>query len=279
MKYQDMALIACIAVMWPIHMTAQIIEIATITGRYETLNTLATAGPKLIERDAMNVGFELFEPDLTPFLTVTYPTLSPGYNYLSSPSYITEATFDQDPSTIEYVMQFYSPGYEDYGILVARADGTVLLVDSTFSLGGVNGPDMFSSRGTIMNTPNGTIMVLIQGLYGNSKIYSLPGQLPCLDCGSGDIGMGFGPEVIMPDFGLFPNPTDGIIMIDASAFAVHRDLVLLIHDAAGRQVRMIRSQGSGKLTFSTAGLAQGSYQAVLTDESHSFQRSRTFVVQ
>jgi hypothetical protein len=262
-----------------IELRGQITEITALPGRHEILLNLPDAGPKIIHRHA--TGFDLLELDLTPFLSATYPQPPAGYSLFSvaQPYYVTESTFDLDPSTIEYAVNIQRTDTLVHGTMIVRTDGTVLLIDTLHTMHAVNAWDAFTSTPAIVNMSEGSMLILTQ-VYGvASKFYSLLGTLPCLSCDNGDIGLGLVPEVPKPSFDLFPNPTDGMITINYSAFKMHRGLLLQLYDASGRHIRSMRLDDSGNFSFSTSGLAKGSYHAMLADGSRELGITKTFIVE
>lgn len=246
-------------------LNAQITEVATLTGHFGSLQTLDLAGPKYIQWT--QTGFQLFEPDLTPFQLALYPTIPAGCAMLTPPIYITESLFDQDPSTIEYMFMIQCAPADSTlgpttGTVVARMDGTILLMDTMYGPSGANGPDQFSSNSAIFNTPLGPRLMLGQGFGAASRIYALPGTLPCIAC-DGDIGMQVAPGgERIAEVSLFPNPGSNIIDLRIKGGGVY---LLSIHDAMGRSVRKFGLVSGERIEFSVNGFQSGYYQVVLTD--------------
>ncbi|MBZ0206419.1 MAG: T9SS type A sorting domain-containing protein [Flavobacteriales bacterium] len=246
---------------------AQITEVATMSGRFSSVQSLELAGPKFIQ--LTQTGFQLFDPDLTPFQQAVYPTIPAGCTMfsLTIPSYITESLFDQDPSSIEYMFIVQcapadSTSASNTGTVVARMDGTILLMDTMFGPSGWNGPDQFSSTSTIFNTPLGPRLVLGQGYGATSRIYALPGTLPCIAC-DGGIGMQVAPgDERIAEVSLFPNPGTDIIDLRIKGGGGY---LLSLHDATGRSVRKFGLVSGEEIEFSVEGLQSGYYQVVLTD--------------
>lgn len=270
-------LVATLAI-WSAPLAAQINLVATLTGRHETVRSLEAAGPKLIARTT--TGFNLYNPDLTLFAGTVYPSIPSNYNFSSSPvpQYITESLFDNDPTTIEYLMMLFRFDYAYYGTLVARLDGTVLLLDTLFSPGGVNGQDLFSSSPTIFQTDLGALMVLNQGMNTASRIYALPGTLPCISC-SGDMVTGQS-EVLMPAavVRVVPNPATGLVRIEFPEISEGRTASLRVHDASGRVVLMFEGIAGNEFQFSVAGLATGAYELILSGPSGALGLPQRLVV-
>ncbi|MBL7962834.1 MAG: T9SS type A sorting domain-containing protein [Flavobacteriales bacterium] len=245
-------------------LSAQINLVATLAGRYETIRSLEIAGPKFIERNA--TGFNLYNTDLTPFAGTIYPSIPPNYNLgnYPLPQYITESLFDNDPATIEYILLLFRNDYAYSATLIARLDGTVLLLDTLFGPGGVNGQDLFNTSPTIFQTNLGPQMVLNQGINTASRIYTLPGSLPCIDCavnittGQSEV---FTPGPVMH---VFPNPATGQVRIEFSGLSEGGPSSLRVHDVSGRMVLLFEGITGDRFEFSVAGLSAGAYELILT---------------
>lgn len=96
---------------------------------------------------------------------------------------------------------------------------------------------------------------------GPTRVFALPGALPCMDCygtpttsgiGLGDGTLSGGSSRIT----LFPNPASQAVTVALGGSTA--DAVSL-HDAAGALLRTERTNGKQHVQLSTAGLAQGRY--------------------
>lgn len=241
---------------------AQIAEIATLPGRHETLRSLELAGPKIIQRGA--TGFSIYNPDLTLFDAAVFPSLPLGFNYGSYPvaQYVTESLFDTDPTTIEYMIGVFRDDFSGGGTLVARIDGNVLLLDTVYSPGGTNGQDLFTSSPSIIQTDLGPRLLLNQGINTASRIYALPGTLPCISC-SGDIELGAEQIQISstPDLRLFPNPSTDSFTLVVAEWAVGSRIS--VFDASGKQVLDLGQIAGVRQAFLIDSLSAGHYQVVV----------------
>ncbi|MBX2978546.1 MAG: T9SS type A sorting domain-containing protein [Flavobacteriales bacterium] len=250
---------------------AQITEVATLPGRMETVRSLEDAGVKFISRTS--TGFDLLNTDLSPFLSATYPPLPANCNYLSSPlpTYITESLFDEDPSSIEYMLLYQCEigGTITNSTIVARMDGSVLLQVDGFGPGGVNGLDLFSSSPSIIQTPLGARLLVNQGINTATRIYALPGDLPCISCFD-NMEMGNGPTALpsSPSFALFPNPANDQVTISASQ--AHTGLLISVFDPAGKLVLNVGQLFGDRPSFSVSMLARGFYEVLVQDSSGAF---------
>lgn len=239
---------------------AQITALANSTVRYNTLVSLEQAGPKLFVHGGS--GFDLVEPDMTPFLSCAYPPAHVGRVYLSNPGYITEALFDNDPSTIEYIIRTYGPATGNYGCLIARTDGTVLFEDTTYGLGGIASTSVITNSPPIIDTPDGPILLLVND--NGSRTYSLPGSLPCPRCSDeGTSGM-MDSDGRANQLQIRPNPTGDQVTI--TGLDARPNDALNVYDAAGSLVRTIVPL-DGRFEFSTDAMAAGSYRLVMIDAS------------
>lgn len=85
---------------------AQINQVGTVPAQLLVVRSLATAGVKLYSTTQNSL--TLYNLDLSIYSTITYPALPLGYSYFGV-LYITESTFDTDPSTIELMMLTVDP--------------------------------------------------------------------------------------------------------------------------------------------------------------------------
>lgn len=128
-------------------------------------------------------GFRLYNMDMSPYMTVTVPSIV-GNNTMKNgymPIYITKALFDCDSTTIEYAYEEPN-GNLNNPFYVFRTDGTLLLqVDSANGIYGFGVYGGSIDLRPIKNTSDGTILFLqhkISPSRAGVKIYSLCGNLP-----------------------------------------------------------------------------------------------------
>jgi hypothetical protein len=157
------------------------------------------------ELDSQNQ-FSLLNSDGTLYKTIHLPPQPDSIAFISSIAYISTTLFDSDPATIEYVVDYQldSLQYNLNEVRIVREDGTILM-DEMFAYlrdwewGIIN----------IYNTSEGTKMILnyryANGHYCQTKIFSLPGELPA---GTDNNG----PASRNPT--LYPNPNNGSFYID-----------------------------------------------------------------
>jgi hypothetical protein len=208
--------------------------------------------------------------DLSVHRVLNYPAPPAGLQW-SNMGYITEALFDTDPATIEFVMMA-TPigGMGNSAVFVFREDGT-----EVFSLnpGSMSAMISMNSSYPIFTVDGQSYMLLYtNGPDGPpARLFTLPGTLPCMDCyGSptaSGIGLGEGPGVEAPSgFALFPNPTTA--SVNAELGTLRAD-ALHVFDAAGQLARVVPVNGQRRVSFTTEGLAAGRFLVMAKREGVS----------
>jgi len=283
MPYRSLTGLVALAITIAAH--GQIAALDTLPFRLATVQTLVNAGPKFIR--LTGTGFTLFNEDLSEFATTTFPSPPSGYNYLTTnvPYYLTESLFDTDPGTIEFAIVIQNSNFPSMtGWRVLRIDGTVLLDDLGHGLTGWNGPGPFGTSTPIMNTPQGTRMVL-SSTYTNGPqecvVYSLPGSLPCLPCS--DEVQGWNGDNMAPAPGgggleAYPNPTHSAATIVYTMPQGIQEGWLLFFTQEGREVLRIPVNGSGSRTINTDQLAPATYVCQLTTRNGPVGAQRLMVI-
>ena len=221
------------------------------------------------------------------FKTLVLPPLVPPYTekYVS---YITEDLFDNDPSNIEFLVDY---GYFDTGLLqsvhmvgIYREDGTLLdslaRVHGTFTS---SAPAVLENAHTnILNTPTGAVMRLLNDTTGRWQFYSLPGTLPCLDC-SGSMTMSGDPGAeFVHDIGslwIYPNPSSGATVVEYRLPLGTTDAELLVFAPEGREVSRIRlTAAQERIILDTSPFAAGTYTVMISDRMGKTLGTRNLVV-
>ncbi|MEO8588350.1 MAG: hypothetical protein ABI432_03195 [Flavobacteriales bacterium] len=244
---------------------AQITVVGTGPNGMRVVRSLPNAGVKLYTKGA--AGVTLYNLDLSVYTTIDYPALDPAYSYFDV-LYFTENTFDTDPSTIELMMLTVDTDYVS-GTRVFTQDGTVLVDDLLFGFSGVGGYDEVNAKPPLFTGEDGmTYMILTGSPDGappySSKLYQLPGVLPCMDC-AGIIGMGMDQQAGGDGsaLGLYPNPTTDMVRVEYTLPVHAASPKLLVNDAAGRCVLTVPLDASGLGSFSMGGQPSGSYACSL----------------
>ena len=256
---------------------AQITEVGTVPARLLVVRSLPTAGVKLYSTTPTSL--TLYNLDLSIYNTITYPALPPGYTYFE-PLYITESTFDPDPSTIELMMLTQDTSYV-LGTRVIRDDGTILFDEPGLSFSGTNGYSELNAKPPLFTGEDGVTYMLLTSYPTNppteSRLYQLPGTLPCMDCSS-ENGMGLQGTSVLPEQGeltLFPNPASDLIQVNYSLPTGASKGHLMVTDARGRLVANVPLNGSGQASMPLAGHANGHYTCNLVVDGR-IARTRQF---
>lgn len=264
-----------------LQLNGQITPVGTVEGAPGLLvvRSLPSAGVKLYTSNSTST--TLYNLDLSVYATISYPPLPEDVDYYS-PLYITENTFDTDPSSIEVmVMTIHTDGAS--GTRVIRDDGTILFENLSYAQSGVGGYDEVNAKPPLFSDENGQVYMLLTSYPAGpqphaTKLYTLPGVLPCLDCGG--IGMGVEPSEMTgggSELGLFPNPTTGDVTVTYTLPTGTGKAQLLLHDAAGREVARHVLDASGRASLSVNGLASGTYRCNLL-VNERVRGSRTLLV-
>lgn len=277
MKRAAFALFSLLLV--PAALQAQItLENTAPTGLQSLLSL--TAGHKLITTFNGGSTLTVYNLDLTPYRTLTVPAAPAGYTW-SSASYFTQALFDTDSTTIEFMLLGFNENSGENATSIVKEDGTVLLTvapGACFHFAGTlnEGPGIFE-------TAQGAKM-LIRATYGGpTQIYGLPGHVPCVaSCLNGAIDPGFVGvgEQLSPQSGssAFPNPAGERTTITYSLPVGDMQARLLLHDASGRVVLERRVGPSGRYVLETGQLVNGTYQFMIVGNSGVITGSKIVVV-
>lgn len=178
--------------------------------------------------------------------------------------YISESLFDTDPTTIEYALIGSQQGWMGFGFFVYRENGTLVFQQNPGNMLGVTGGGP-SLMAPIFEVNDQTYLLLYDGLPGESptKIYELPGQLPCIDCTgqvvNGELVTGQGTEVEgTTGIRVFPNPTQQQLIIDLGP--EHQGTITVrLFDADGRLALQRDLLAAERVELQTGSLARGAY--------------------
>jgi len=258
---------------------AQITEVGTLPELLTVVRSIPTAGVKLYSYDQNSL--TMYNLDLSVFATITYPPLPTGYNYFA-PVYLTESTFDNDPLSIE-LMMLTTDTSGVTGTRVIRDDGTVLFDEPGYTISGGGGYDDVNDRPPLFTGEDGIAYMNLTTYPINppisSKLYQLPGSLPCFDCATG-WNLGIGQHDLGTNTGelsLFPNPATDQLTVDYTLSSGATNGRLVVLDALGKLVANISLNGSGRTHVPISGYPSGTYSCVLLTDGQR-QRSERFVV-
>ena len=262
------------------NLNAQISEVGTGPSKMRVVRSLPNAGVKLYTEDLS--GLTLYNLNLSVYRSITFPALPGGSHYFKA-LYITENTFDTDPATIELMMLTQDADYVS-GTRVIREDGTILFDDLLFGFSGTSGYDETNAGPPLFMSEDGiAYMALTNYPTGvapyTSKLYQLPGVLPCVGCG-GMTGLVEGGQDFGGDgaaLGLFPNPTTAEVSVTYTLPHGSTTALLLVHDAAGQEVARVPLTDAGQAIVDMRGHASGSYLCSLVSGGRVV-RSRSLVL-
>lgn len=263
---------------------AQITALDTLPVRMSTILTLQTAGPKFISTNS--TGFTLYNEDLSVFTNAVFPPAPPGYTYFTMfiPTFMTETLFDTDPTTIEFAVNVQNTTNPSInGTRILRTDGTVLLDDLNHIPYGWSGPGPFATSNSIMNTPEGTRMVLSTSYSVNPPecvVYALPGSLPCLPCS--DEMQGWNGDHMLPEpafLTAFPNPAGSSATVRYTLPPGTGRGWLVFFTLNGAEVKRIPVDASGVKALSTTDLTPATYLYQLITPDGPVDTQRLIVVE
>ncbi|MEO8066467.1 MAG: T9SS type A sorting domain-containing protein [Flavobacteriales bacterium] len=222
-----------------------------------SLHTLETAGQKLFSYTAAQI--TIYNLDLTTYASFNLPP-PPANHTFNMVGYITEDLFDTDPTTIECMVYYSTSNPYTPATRVYRFDGTLLFEEipgrpSGAVIGGV-------ASWPIFNSDSGTYMLISETATG-TKVYQLPGHMPCATDCAGALITGGG-ESFAPDPGtavfMFPNPSDAGTEVVYQLPDGTRTADLFFYNTAGQKVLQVPVDNStDRVHVSTSMLAAGTY--------------------
>jgi hypothetical protein len=210
---------------------------------------LSNTTTKYLDQDQWNMNFQnsfsLYNIDGTFYKTILLPPKPDTTAFFLGIGYITESLFDNDPSTIEYLVAYtydsISSWTSNYLIKVIRDDGTILM------------DELHGANYIIYSTEEGT-KLRIGYYYANGqgiqiKVFNLPGEIPTA----------VQDKQIETNntFSIFPNPNNGTFFINFQSQDANHHLIDL-YTNNGKLIETFKS--SSDLTkISTTGLSNGLY--------------------
>jgi hypothetical protein len=186
------------------------------------------------------------------------------------PHYLSEALFDTDSTTLEYVAVSTIGSFPFVPLMrveVYREDGNLLFgKDSVFMpFANHDGYTQPNNPLPVINTDQGAKMFLVSGstLYPetNVLVYSLPGLLPCDVCdGQRAVGTGLPSDGYNTQFKLYPNPSNNYTIIEYDLPKDIDNASLVVYNTAGQEQRRFKvDKGSRQMVLPTSEFAAGTY--------------------
>lgn len=235
-----------------------------------TIHTLHSLGSGTRYIDNFNSSAQqrtIYNLDLSVHRVLNIPAPPSGMQW-GSMSYITEALFDTDPSTIEFVMSAYTPGGpSSFAVYIYREDGTLVFVQNpgSFVSGGGGGAIGINAFSPIYAVDGQAYMLLFtNNVFGPpTRIFALPGMLPCTDC-MGNLspsGIGTGAD---EGFGapngihIFPNPANEVLTVTLGS-QQQAAVLLRLYDGLGRLALERHVAAADRVYLEVGSLAAGTY--------------------
>jgi len=187
--------------------------------------------------------FSLYNLDGTLYKTIIMAPKPDTTYWFYGIHYISRTLFDNDPSNIEYMVNYNhdSSNYPKLECKIIREDGTILLDEIDAALYG------------IFNTEEGPKLILdytyANGWYYQTKVFSLPGQIPTL------IGDKQNIENARPF--IYPNPNNGSFFVKFNKNEGNGYMIDL-YTTNGKLIDTYKSLGN-PTQISTIGLSEGTY--------------------
>jgi hypothetical protein len=237
------------------------------------------SGSKYVKIDRTSFTITLYNMDHTVYKVISYadaPTTASNAYVM----YISEHLFDLDDD-VEYLYSTFGGSPETLFTRVYDEDGTVLLNADSCSLFVYS--TVHQQQFPIMNTPDGTKLILSHWTEASARVYRLPGTLACSACEDGvSLGMGGGDQVpltITGELFSYPNPAQENMIIHYELPVGVTEGEMVIVDGSGRAVlrRPVNATASST-TVNTAMLAAGTYMYHLYTAKGVVQGPKVIVV-
>jgi Secretion system C-terminal sorting domain len=215
---------------------------------------------------------KLYDLNHSLYLTVNVPAISSS-SYLVQ--YISRSLFDCDSTTIEYLINGFSPNQ----VKIYRTDGTLLLAEDSAHAYSTVSNAVTVERNCIRTTPAGTKMMLDYD-DGTARIFALCGSLPCpIDCGGSEGGSTSVNQLYNTNSGNpYPNPSSNQTHIPYHLPQGEPTGEIIFYDLAGAEVKRYKVDTSfTELILTASDLAAGSYYYQL-QTPHSKSEGKKLVV-
>ena len=232
---------------------------------------LSAGGEKILRWDTSTA--YLYNMDYTIWKTMPVTTAYPGYSL--GEILVTSDNFFNSDATVEFVAVMgakNSTTHPTYRCVVMNEFGTVLQ-DFDSALYAYPHYNMVSSSYKLF-----TETYVAGSMPYRYNIYSVPGTLPCGECGSLGIEKPLKDNTPIGVSEPTPNPNDGTFTIHYQLGSETSTGIVRIFTVSGKLVKTIAvSQVSGVLQIETANLPDGTYIYTLTSENMASE-SRKMVV-
>lgn len=191
--------------------------------------------------------FSIYNLDGTLFKTISLPPKpDPTAHLYVYPWYITESLFDNDPSTIEYLVCYYYDSIvgwstQNYKLRIIRENGTILLDE----------PNGYT--GNVYETEEGPKLRIIYrwgtGVTYQTKVFDLPGEMPLFNDN----------PVLKNDVNpfIYPNPNNGSFFIKLNSTETNINTIEL-YDLSGKLLNTYKSN-SKTVEINNPNLENGIY--------------------
>jgi hypothetical protein len=242
------------------------------------------SGMKYYKVDTTSRTLTVYHLNHSIYRNITIPAFSiTSVNWLVS--FVSEKLFDTDSTDIDYGVVAITNSQPFYSNLyIFNESGTIIFSHDTAQFGG--GSNGYSPI-SIFNSDSGTKMILTAGRISPpvskwAKVYSLPGTLPCGNCGSP-----YGPMVSDGEEGNhnyfleypFPNPTSSTTTVPYRLPPNERTGELVFFDLSGKLVKRFMVDDTFKeLVISTTDLSPGTYYYQLQTNGISTDGRKLIVV-
>jgi hypothetical protein len=264
------------------------------SGQITLLNTAPTrlrsvlslqAGPKVMERflgGTTASTLTVYNMDLSVHRVLNLPAPPAGMEWAAfGMGYVTEAMFDIDATTIEFMLMGHAQDYSSFILKIIREDGSELF--STVGVVSPTGDSPLDIGPPIFETEDGAVMLVQDDDAAPTRIYFLPGHVPCVDAcyknafEAATVGMedrltdGAGELTVLDQGGM-----DTMVQFALSQGASSG--LLTVVDAKGRLIWSETVRGVGTLRLSIAGLAAGVYQVSIAQDHGTPLNTRLLVL-
>ncbi len=229
---------------------------AGIGGNTLTLMYFENSGPKYVYSNLDSLIIKFYNLDHSVYTTINIDTTNfhhaqnDGFDDL----YYSENLFDLDDN-IEFILicWYYDV---DYYIYVIDDDGSIMFEANADLI-------YYASEepNSIFNTPNGTKMIL-QYNWDSTKVFSMPGTLPCFNCDGTLSGTKGAPSTksTMNLSNSYPNPSRDYTRIDYQLPKGINKGTIVIYDINGKETKRYEVDRTfNHLRISTTDMPSGTY--------------------